>query len=152
LFFFVMFGRGDIVVSVVEMENEYDIRFRTLARSCGFKRSVLFQWSKHERICCFWWRLSDPVIHIHQAKKSRSLEASQVNKFIFLFWTFKNMFVDISISTNEEEINFSIFFFNLGQNAGDVARKGRAVATMSISCKEEKKNPFGMSWHEMYKQ
>ena len=51
------------------------------------------------------------------------------------------MFVDISISTNEEEINFSIFFFNLGQNAGDVARKGRAVATMSISCKEEKKTP-----------
>ena len=34
--FYVMFAGGGIAVSVLEMENVYDIQFGTCVRSCGF--------------------------------------------------------------------------------------------------------------------
>jgi len=44
----VMFGGGVIPVSVVEMENVYDIRFHIFVLNCGFKRTVLFQGTEDE--------------------------------------------------------------------------------------------------------
>ena len=92
--FYVMFAGGGIAVSVLEMENVYDVQFSTYVRSCGFARTVLFQGSKQERVSWFTWRCSEPaypcgtVIIDHLFKEIHFLEPSKVSNFIFPFFTF----------------------------------------------------------------
>jgi len=93
--FYVMFAGGGIAVSVLEIENVYDVQFSTCVRSCGFTRTVLFQGSKQEWwVSWFTWRCSESayqrgrVITVHPFKEKHFLQLSKVNNFIFPFFPF----------------------------------------------------------------
>jgi len=101
-------GGLDIVMSVVEMEQIYIWSGLAYLYYCGLKWTVLFQGSKDEWVYWFTRCLSKstsahgPVITRKNAKAVHSLEASSVSNFIFLFFTFSNLFLDISTSTNAQ--------------------------------------------------